>query len=97
MMKEVLRGDLEALGVRAGDLLMVHASLRKLGLGRADVGDGGAEHLLDALDAAVGPEGTLRLVCAISACDARTSITSVNSTISERLRWRAVSVRNASA
>ncbi len=62
MMKEVLRGDLEALGVRAGDLLMVHASLRKLGLGRADVGDGGAEHLLDALDAAVGPEGTLLMV-----------------------------------
>ena len=52
MTKEELRRDLEALGVRPGDLLMVHASLRKLGLGRADVGDGGAERLLEALEAA---------------------------------------------
>jgi aminoglycoside N3'-acetyltransferase len=51
-----------ALGVRPGDLLMLHASLRKLGLGRADVGEGGAETLLEALEAAVGPEGTLTMV-----------------------------------
>ena len=62
MTKEDLRRDLEALGVRPGDLLLVHASLRKLGLGRADVGDGGAERLLEALEAAVGPEGTLLMV-----------------------------------
>ncbi|HYD12379.1 MAG TPA: AAC(3) family N-acetyltransferase [Allosphingosinicella sp.] len=62
MTKEELRGDLEALGVRAGDLLMVHASLRRLGLGRADAGEGAAERLLDALEAAVGPEGTLLMV-----------------------------------
>ena len=62
MTKEELRADLAALGVRAGDLLMLHASLRKIGLGRADVGEGGAEMLLDALEAAVGPEGTLMMV-----------------------------------
>ncbi len=62
MTKEELRRDLEALGVRPGDLLMVHASLRKLGLGRAAVGKGGAERLLDALEAAVGPGGTLLMV-----------------------------------
>jgi len=62
MTKEDLRADLEALGVWAGDLVMVHASLRKLGLGRADFGPGGAEALLDALDEAVGPDGTLMMV-----------------------------------
>lgn len=62
MTKGELRGQLAALGVRAGDLLMVHASLRKLGLGRADFGPGGAETLLDALDEAVGPDGTLMMV-----------------------------------
>jgi aminoglycoside N3'-acetyltransferase len=57
-----LRADLERLGVCAGDLLMVHASLRKLGLGRGDSGADGASRLLDALDAAVGPTGTLLMV-----------------------------------
>ena len=38
---------------------MVHASLRRIGLARTDFGEGGAELLLDALDAAVGPQGTL--------------------------------------
>jgi aminoglycoside N3'-acetyltransferase len=62
MTKEDLTKDLGALGVRAGELLMVHASLRRLGLGRSDVGEGGAEMLLDALEAAVGPTGTLLMV-----------------------------------
>lgn len=62
MTKEELRRDLDALGVRAGDLLMVHASLRKLGFSRADPGAGGADPVLDALDAAVGPDGTLLMV-----------------------------------
>jgi aminoglycoside 3-N-acetyltransferase len=62
MTREELRADLEALGVRAGDLLMLHASLRRIGLGRADVGESGAEMLLDALEAAVGPEGNLMMV-----------------------------------
>jgi aminoglycoside N3'-acetyltransferase len=46
--------DLARLGVRPGDLLMVHASLRALG----DV-DGRASGVVAALDAAVGPDGTL--------------------------------------
>lgn len=46
--------DLARLGVRPGDLLMVHASLRALG----DV-DGRAAGVVAALDAAVGPHGTL--------------------------------------
>ena len=51
--------DCGSLGVAPGDLLMVHGSLRKLGLARADFGEGGAEAILDALDEAVGPTGTL--------------------------------------
>lgn len=41
---------------------MVHASLKKIGLSRTDFGEGGAELLLDALEAAVGPSGTLLMV-----------------------------------
>jgi aminoglycoside N3'-acetyltransferase len=62
MTKEELVGDLRANGVRAGDLLMVHASLRRIGLGRAETGGSGAERLLDALDEAVGADGTLMMV-----------------------------------
>ncbi|MFN7979575.1 MAG: AAC(3) family N-acetyltransferase [Vicinamibacterales bacterium] len=46
--------DLARLGVRPGDLLMVHASLRAVG----DV-EGRAAGLVHALDRAVGPDGTL--------------------------------------
>lgn len=60
--REELRAALAALGVAGGDLLMVHASLRRLGLGRAGFGPGGAEALLDVLDEAVGPDGTLMMV-----------------------------------
>lgn len=62
MTKEELRAELEALGVRAGDLLMLHASLRRIGLSRAELGEGGAELLLAALDDAVGADGTLMMV-----------------------------------
>jgi aminoglycoside N3'-acetyltransferase len=41
---------------------MVHGSLRKLGLARTDFGEGGAELLLDVLDEAVAPGGTLLMV-----------------------------------
>ena len=41
---------------------MVHASLRRIGLARTDFGEGGAECLLDALEAAVGPGGTLLMI-----------------------------------
>lgn len=57
-----LRADLQRLGVRPGDLLMLHASLRRTGLARTDFGEGGADLLLDALEAAVGPDGTLMMV-----------------------------------
>lgn len=60
--QERVQGDLAALGLKAGDIAMVHASLRKTGLARATFGAGGADLLLDALDAAVGPEGTLLMV-----------------------------------
>ncbi len=40
---------------------MVHGSLRKIGLARTFFGEGGAELLLDVLDAAVGPSGTLMM------------------------------------
>jgi aminoglycoside N3'-acetyltransferase len=60
--RDSLLHDLTALGVAAGDCVMVHVSLRKLGLARSQVGDGGPEMLLDALEAAVGPSGTLVMI-----------------------------------
>jgi aminoglycoside N3'-acetyltransferase len=51
---EQLTADLKRLGVTTGDLLMVHASLRAIG-----PVDGGADGVIDALEAAVGPDGTL--------------------------------------
>jgi aminoglycoside N3'-acetyltransferase len=59
MIEEDLLRDLRALGLRAGDLVMVHASLRRLGLASTE---GGADRLLDVLEEAVGPEGTLLMV-----------------------------------
>ncbi len=53
--------DLTKLGVTPGDLVMVHASLRKLGLARTDFGADGAELLLEVLDEAVGRSGTLMM------------------------------------
>src|SRR5262245_18922652 len=49
-----LAGDLRRLGVEPGDVVMVHASLRAIGPVA-----GGADAVLDALEAVVGPEGTL--------------------------------------
>lgn len=51
--RELIR-QLRALGVRAGDLLMVHASLRAVG-----PVDGGPASLLDALLEGLTPDGTL--------------------------------------
>lgn len=62
MTSDELLADLRALGVRDGDLLMIHASLRRIGLSRAEAGAGGAERLLDALEAAVGADGSLMMV-----------------------------------
>lgn len=49
-----LAGDLRALGLRPGDDVLVHSSLR--GLGHVD---GGASTVVDALLDAVGPDGTV--------------------------------------
>ena len=51
---EHITADLRRLGVAAGDLLMVHASLRAVG-----PVEGGADGVVDALEAAAGPGGTL--------------------------------------
>jgi aminoglycoside N3'-acetyltransferase len=52
-----LAADLTALGVRQGDCLMVHASLRAIG-----AVEGRAAGVVDALDRAVGGAGTLMMV-----------------------------------
>ena len=57
-----LLDDLKALGVEPGGTLMVHASLRRIGLARSQFGPGGADLLLDVLDRLVGPHGTLMMV-----------------------------------
>lgn len=57
-----LQRDLAALGVRGGDVLMVHASLRKMGLAGSQFGAGGPALLLQALEAAVGADGTLMMI-----------------------------------
>ena len=57
--RERLCRDLRQLGICPGDLVMVHASLRRIGLARTDFGEGGAELLLDVLEDILGPAGTL--------------------------------------
>lgn len=54
---ESLTAQLADLGVRSGDHLMLHVSLRRVG-----AVEGGPEALLRALDTAVGPTGTLMMV-----------------------------------
>ena len=49
-----IAGQLRALGLAQGDVLMVHASLRKLG-----PVEGGADGLVDAIRQAIGAEGTM--------------------------------------
>src|SRR5258706_8751563 len=49
--------DLHRLGLAAGDVVMVHASLRAIG-----PVTGGADGVLDALEEAVGKDGTLLMV-----------------------------------
>jgi aminoglycoside N3'-acetyltransferase len=57
-----LIAQLRALGVARGDLLMVHGSLRALGLARSQGVEHGAERILSALKEAVGEGGTLLMV-----------------------------------
>jgi aminoglycoside N3'-acetyltransferase len=46
--------DLRALGVRRGDALMVHASLRRIG-----PVEGGADGVIEAIRDSIGPDGTM--------------------------------------
>jgi len=52
--RQTLTADLRALGVSTGQVLLVHASLRRIGAVR-----GGAAEVVAALRSAVGPQGTL--------------------------------------
>jgi aminoglycoside N3'-acetyltransferase len=52
-----LAGDLRRLGLRAGDAVMLHASLRAIG-----PVEGGADGVLDAIEAVLGGEGTLLMI-----------------------------------
>ncbi|MEA2647398.1 MAG: aminoglycoside 3-N-acetyltransferase [Chloroflexota bacterium] len=52
-----LAADLRRLGVREGDLLMVHASLRRIG-----PVEGRAEGVVRAIERAVGPDGTMMMI-----------------------------------
>jgi aminoglycoside N3'-acetyltransferase len=52
--REVLAGELRALGLRPGDTVLVHSSLRAVG-----PVVGGAETVVDALRDVLGPSGTL--------------------------------------
>ncbi|HLV68560.1 MAG TPA: AAC(3) family N-acetyltransferase [Polyangiaceae bacterium] len=57
-----LTEELTALGVRPGQLLMLHASLRALGLARSQGVENGAERVLDAITEILGPTGTLLMI-----------------------------------
>jgi aminoglycoside N3'-acetyltransferase len=52
-----LAADLAALGVRPGDLLFLHASLRRIG-----PVEGGACGVIEAVERAVGPRGTVVMI-----------------------------------
>ena len=54
---EALADDLRRLGMSPGDTLMIHVSLRAVG-----PLEGGPDTLLNALESAVGPDGTLLMI-----------------------------------
>ncbi|MGE0880979.1 MAG: aminoglycoside N(3)-acetyltransferase [Acidimicrobiia bacterium] len=56
---EVLLAALRELGVAEGDVVMPHVSLRRVGIGRSGPG---AATLVEALDAAVGADGTVLMM-----------------------------------
>ncbi|HEY6879249.1 MAG TPA: AAC(3) family N-acetyltransferase [Polyangiales bacterium] len=60
--RDTLLDDLRALGVRPGDLLMIHGSVRALGLAHSQGVERGAERMLSALTEAVGGTGTLLMI-----------------------------------
>jgi len=55
--RDALVHQLESLGLRSGDVVMTHASMRRVGLV-----EGGARSLLEAQLAVLGPDGTLLMV-----------------------------------
>lgn len=60
--KQILVSQLRALGLQSGDMAMLHASLRALGLAKSQGVKGGASLLLDALEEVVAPGGTLLMI-----------------------------------
>lgn len=92
--RETLTNELALLGVRHGMTLMVHASLRRVG-----PIEGGADALLDALFAALGPDGTLIMIMSADdddPFDAMTSVVAVEdlSVLAEVFRRRQVTQVN---
>lgn len=57
-----LTEDLKALGLRPGQTVMLHASLRALGLARSQGVENGAELVLDAILDVLAPTGTLLMI-----------------------------------
>ena len=57
-----LSDDLRKLGLKPGDLVMIHGSLRALGLARSQGVEGGAELILDAIAEVLGPDGTMLMI-----------------------------------
>lgn len=52
--RDIIQKDLEKIGLKIGDVVLVHSSLSKIGWV-----DGGADTVIDALLASVGDEGTI--------------------------------------
>jgi aminoglycoside N3'-acetyltransferase len=57
-----LSDDLRRLGLKSGELVMVHASIRALGLARSQGVEGGADLILDAINEVLAPEGTMLMI-----------------------------------
>jgi len=82
--RATLAHDLAALGVHAGDLLMVHASLRAVG-----PVDGGPAQVLAALLDAVGPDGTLAAFVSWDQSSYEATLNGATLDACERERWPA--------
>jgi aminoglycoside 3-N-acetyltransferase len=91
--RDQIEHDLRQLGLRPGQLVLVHSSLRSIGWV-----DGGAEAVIDALLSVLGPEGALMLPTFSflnfqPVFDPRTTPSEMG-LISERARQRAGAVRS---
>ena len=56
--KEQILDDLRKLGLKEGDIILVHSSLTSIGYAES-----GADAVIDALMEAIGPDGTLAMPC----------------------------------